>query len=299
MSNSPMITQRRQMNFSSALRYPFVNFAKVFSIVLVMTIAMALFTLLFFNSFDVAGFEAALDNWVNSPDVSHLELPDVGLGGPAIMGMFGMFAVAVVSGLWLSGYSVSVLRALLRDDEQLPAIQFGRDMIAGLYLLLAGIGYALLFFALIFCEVVVLGFTSGLGSINGFLGMAVFLLTIGAAAVMGWAYFVGMARMAAEGNQRAAWQLRHNMRIARQNWRWGAFLLLYMVLLSLGYGMISSLVGGVFGGFAGAAGATLSIILYYFFQLMQHFSTQHLIAQYALAIGIGDGKAKAGETMLV
>lgn len=286
------------MNFPSAIRYPFVNFAKVFSIVLVMTIAMALFTGLFFNSLDLEGFETAFTNWTNSEDVSHLEMPDIDLGGTAVMGIFGMFAVAVVSGLWLSGYSVSVLRALMQDEQQLPAIQLGRDLADGVYLLVAAIAYGALFLVLIIAEVAVLGITSGLGMITGLLGMAVFLLSIGAAAVMGWAYFVGMARMAAEGNQRAAWQLRRNMFIARQNWRWGAFLLLYMILLSLGYGMVSSLVGNVFGSLAGAAGATLSIILYYFFQLMQHFSTQHLIAQYAMAIGVGGGKPKADETMI-
>ncbi len=284
------------MNFSSALRYPYVNFAKVFSIVLVMTIAMALFTGLFFNSFDLAGFEETIASW---DDVNHLEMPEFDLSGSAVMGLFGMFAVAVVSGLWLSGYSVAVLRALMQDDQQLPSIQLGRDLKDGAYLLLAGLGYGLLFIALIICEVVVLGFTSGLGMLNGLLGMAAFLLTIGAAAVMGWAYFVGMARMAAEGNQRAAWQFRSNMLIARQNWRWGAFLMLYMMLLSLGYGMFSSLAGNVLGGLSGAAGATISIIMYYFFQLMQHFSTQHLIAQYAVVIGIGSDKPKVGETTLV
>lgn len=284
------------MNFSSALRYPFVNFAKVFSIVLVMTIAMALFTGLFFNSFDLEGFEAAFANWDGT---NHLDMPDLALAGTAVTGVLGMLAVAVVSGLWLSGYSVSVLRALLQNDQQLPAIQLGRDLVDGVYLLVAAIGYGLLFVALVIVEVAVLGITSGLGIINGLLGMAGFLLTIAVAAVIGWAYFVGMARMAAEGQQRAAWQLRRNMLIARQNWRWGAFLLLYMILLSLGYGVFSSLAGSVFGGLTGAAGATLSIILYYFFQLMQHFSTQHLIAQYAVAIGIGAGKPKVDEAMPV
>ena len=284
------------MNFSSALRYPFVNFAKVFSIVLVMTIAMALFTGLFFNSFDLDGFVMAFANW---DGVSHLDMPEFDLSGTAVTGALGMIAAAVFSGLWLSGYSVSVLRALMQDDQQLPPIQLGRDLADGVCLLLVAIGYAALFVGLIIAESIVLGITGGLGIINGLLGMAAFLLTIGLAAVMGWAYFVGMARMAAEGHHRAAWQLRRNMVIARQNWRWGAFLLLYMILLSLGYGMFSSLAGNVFGGMVGAAWMTLSIILYYFFQLMQHFSTQHLIAQYALAIGIGGEKPKAGETLVV
>ena len=284
------------MNLPSALRYPFVNFAKVFSIVLVMTIAMALFTGLLFNAVDFDGIFAALANW---DGVSHLDMPEIAFGGNAIMGLAGILAVAIVSGLWLSGYSVAVLRALMRGERLLPAIELGRDMTDGAYLFVASLAYGLLFVALIVVEVFALGILGQIGFLAGLFGMAAFALTIAAMAVMGWAYFVGMARMAAEGNQRASWQLRYNMGVARQNWKWGAFLLMYMFLLTMLYGVVSSIVDGVFGGLMGAAGMTLSIILYYFFNLMQHFSTQHLIAQYAEAIGIGGGKEKIGETIIV
>ena len=286
------------MTFSSALRYPFTNFAKVFSIVLAMTIAMAVFCMLLFNAFDFEGFFATLASWdgVNHPDLSPYQIT-----GSAILAVFGILAVAIISGLWLSGYSVSVLRALLEGDQTLPPVQFGREVRDGVYLLLASLAYGLLFVALIMAVGIALGVTSGLGAINGLLGLGAFLAMICVAAVMGWAYFVGMARMAVDGHHRGAWQLRANMKIARDNWRWGAFLLLYMVLLTLLYGFVSSLADGIFGGIMGAAGMTLSLILYYFFNLMQHFSTQHLIAQYAVAVGIGGGgeKEKVGETLVV
>ena len=284
------------MSLSSAIRYPFVNFAKVFSIVLVMTIAMALFAGLFFNAVDFESIFAAFANW---DGVSHMDFPEVNFGGSAVMGLAGIVGVAIVSGLWLSGYSVAVLRALMDGQTLLPAVSFARDFVDGVYLLVASLAYGLLFVALLVVEVFVLGILGQMGFLAGLFGLAAFAITIAAAAVMGWAYFVGMARMAAESNQRAAWQLRENMGIARQNWKWGAFLLMYMFLLTMMYGVVSSIVDSVFGGLIGAAGMTLSIILYYFFNLMQHFSTQHLIAQYAEAVGIGGGKEKMGETIIV
>ena len=79
------------------------------------------------------------------------------------------------------------------------------------------------------------------------------------------------------------------MRVARNNWAKGLSLLLYMIAFSIIYGVVRSVVDGVFGGLLGMnllAGITLSIIMYYIFNLMQHFSTQVLIAQYATEIGI-------------
>ncbi len=284
------------MNFSSAIRYPFVNFAKVFSIVLVMTIAMALFTGLLFNAIDLEGSITELSAW---DGISHLDLPPFSFSGNAVMGVAGIIGVAIVSGLWLSGYSVSVLRALMQGERLLPMIAFSRDFVDGIYLFLASLAYGLLFVVLLVVEFIVLSIVGQLGFLAGLFGLAAFALSIAAVAVMGWAYFVGMARMAAEGDRRAAWQFRYNIGIARQNWKWGAFLLLYMFLLTMIYGVFSSLVGNLFGGLVGEAYMTISIILYYFFNLMQHFSTQHLIAQYAEAIGIGGGKGKMGETLIV
>ena len=98
-------------------------------------------------------------------------------------------------------------------------------------------------------------------------------------AIMGWAYLIGMARFAAAGERKASWQIFLNLRLARENWRGGAKLLLYMIALTLIYGVVRSLVDTALGGFTGSFGMAsiaLSIIIYYIFNLMQHFSTQHL-----------------------
>ena len=71
------------------------------------------------------------------------------------------------------------------------------------------------------------------------------------------------------------------------NWRSGAALLAYMIFLTIIYGILRGIVDGITGGIGGLMlGITLSIIIYYFFNLMQHFSTQHLIAQFATEIGL-------------
>ena len=85
------------------------------------------------------------------------------------------------------------------------------------------------------------------------------------------------------------------MRIARENWTKGAGLLVYMIVLSIIYGIVRGIVDGIFGGVVGMLGITLSIVIYYVFNLMQHFSTQHLIAQYAVHFGIGGDDYDAGK----
>lgn len=275
------------MNFSSAFKYPFRNFAKVMSIVLAMTIAFAVFTAMTLNSYDWTSLLAEL--------IGH-DLPDSyartfqPLGGTTVTGIVGLLLVAVVSGFWTSGYSVEVVRAVMREQEWMPAVDFGRNVKDGAYLFASSLAYWALFVALI----VVLAVVGGLlGEMVEFARAIVAFGSIacvfGAAFVMGWGYFVGMARFAAEGDHKASWRIWENMRFAWSNWQKGARLALYMIAFSIIYGIVRQIVDGVFGGLIGAdlfAGFTLSIIIYYIFNLMQHFSTQVLIAQYAVEIGI-------------
>jgi len=275
------------MNFSDAFKYPFRNFAKVLSIVLAMTIAFAVFIAMTLNSYDWTSLLAEL--------IGH-DLPDSyartfqPFGGTTIAGIVGLLLVAVVSGFWTSGYSVEVVRAVMREQEWMPAVDFGRNVKDGAYLFASSLAYWALFVALI----VVLAVVGGLlGEVVEFartiVAIGAIVCVFGAAFVMGWGYFVGMARFAAEGDHKASWRIWENMRFAWSNWQKGARLALYMIAFSIIYGIARQIVDGVFGGLMGAnlfAGFTLSIIIYYIFNLMQHFSTQVLIAQYAVEIGI-------------
>ncbi len=275
------------MNFTNAIKYPFQNFAKVMSIVLAMTIAFAVFIAMIINSHDWTPLLTAMTNLDVSQ--SHTETLQP-LSGTTITGVFGLLLVAIVSGFWLSGYSVEVIRAVMREETWMPEVNLGQNIKDGVALFAASAAYWGLFVLLM---VVMVTLTGLLGQIIDILGLlaalASFVIVVGAALVMGWAYFVGMARFAAEGDYRAAWQIRRNIRIARENRGPGFTLLLYMIAISLLYGVVRQVVDGVFGGLLNAnmlAGVTLSLIIYYLFNLMQHFSTQHLIAQYAWKIGL-------------
>ena len=278
------------MNFSNAFRYPFRNFAKVMSIVLVMTIAIAVFIAMLINSHDWSPLLAHMYGFETLEPTTETLQP---LNSTAISGIFGLLLAAVISGFWLSGYSIEVIRSIMRNEEWMPAIEFGRNLKDGFYLFVSSVAYWLLFMVLV---VVLAVAASIVGSFDGFgrffyLAAAVFALA--AVCIMGWGYLVGMARYAAEGDYKASWQVWRNMRMARTNPRTGFVLLLYMIALSIIYAVVRGIVDGIFGGITGAnlfAGITVSIIIYYVFNLMQHFSTQHLIAQYAVEIGIGDDR---------
>ena len=268
------------MSFSSAFKYPFHNFAKVMSIVLVLTIAIAVFTAMILNSHDwspllknLYGFDA-VDTSANTLEP---------LSGTTIIGIFGLVVVAIVSGFWLSGYSIEVIRAVMREDEWMPAVDLSQNVKDGALLFVSSIVYWLLFIALVIVVAV------GNLMLGGVVTLILMVFAFCAICVMGWGYFVGMARFALEGDYRASWEIWKNMRAARVNWRSGARLLLYMVAFTFIYGIVRQIADGIFGGLAGDnlfAWVTLYIIIYYILNLMQHFSMQVLIAQYATEIGL-------------
>ncbi len=272
------------MSFSSAFKFPFKNFAKVFSIVLVLTIAFAIFLGLLLNSHD----------W--SPLVAHLYGLDPAdydngapgpMGGSAVAGLLGLVVVAIVSGFWLSGYSIEVIRSVASDNEFMPEVEFSRNLKDGFYLFLSSVVYWLILVVILVVLMVVLMAVESIDIVKMLVATLGFLFTAAAMCLMGWAYFIGMARFALEGEHRASWQVRRNLQLSIANWRKGATLLVYMIFLSIIYNSLRGIVDGIFGGVGGLmVGVTLSVIIMYFFNLMQHFSTQHLIAQFANEIGL-------------
>ncbi len=276
------------MSFSKAFRYPFQNLAKVIGIVLVLTIAFAAFIGLVLNSHDWSPLWDQINAWDPAEHNAEHNIEEMeAMGATTGFGILGLIVAAALSGFWISGYSVEVVRAVLDKDDVMPGINFSRNLKDGFFLFLSSIAYWILFMVLLAAELFVIQATQSLGAVSALLAIAGLVVTVIALAVMGWAYFVGMARFAAEGNHRAVFDIRRNIGIAGKHRAAGATLLMYMVGLSIIYGGVRSLVDGIFGGAAGMLGITLSIVLYYIFNLMQHFSTQHLIAQYAVQIGIG------------
>ena len=275
------------MNFSSAFRYPFQNFAKVMSIVLVLTIGFAVFIAMMINSYDWSPLLAYVDGVETIESTAETFQP---INGTTISGLIGLLLVAVVSGFWLSGYSINVVSSVMRNEEWMPAIDFARNFMDGARLFVSSVAYWLFFIVLVVVLAVAASIVGPFDGFGRFFYLASAVFAVAAVCIMGWGYLVGMARFAAEGDYKASWQIWRNMRMARANPRAGLVLLLYMIALSIIYGVIRGIADGIFGGIIGSnifAGITLSIIIYYVFNLMQHFSTQHLIAQYATEIGIG------------
>jgi len=268
------------MDFVTALKYPFNSTAKVISIVLVMTIAFAACLALVVSAYD----------WSSYIYFDADAVPDhAALGAIALLGLLGLLVVAVVEGFWISGYSVDVIRSVMAGREALPMVEFGRNVGAGFYLFLSALLYGLLF---ILYAVVALLLASVFGEsvLGGLLGFLAVIAAIPLLFVMGWGYYIGMARYAAEGNRGAVFQVQANMRMARANLGPSVSLVGYQILLGIIYHIVSRVAEGVFGGIAGAdvlLALTISLIVFFMLNLFQHFSGQHLIAQYAMRIGIG------------
>lgn len=294
------------MDFPSAIRYPFQNLPRVISIVLVMTIALSICLGLVISTRDWSPFVAmfyGVDLHMVDPGAStsvsqaQATAVDQPFSWATLAGVLGLLIVAVVSGFWISGYSLEVVRSIMNGSETLPGIDFGRNMKDGFYLFVATLAYCLIFAVISLVEISLLGLTDSAAGLNIFVVLASVIVSVVALALMGWAYFIGMGRFASEGDYKASWQIFRNIKLARENWREGLKLLMYMIALTIIYGVVRSLLETALGGFIGAFGMasiTFTIVIYYIFNLLQHFSSQHLIAQFAVTI-LDDQRLAPGE----
>ena len=271
------------MSFSKAFKYPFNNFADVFSLVLILTIAVAVFLGIALNSYDWTPILA--DLYDLDPSLYYIGEVEP-LNGMAVFGILGAIVVFIVEGFWISGYSIEVVRAVMSDVESLPNLDFMRNLKDGFYLFVSSLAYWLAFVIILLVTMTAIRVTRSVPPLDTIVVFVSVVVTVIAVALMGWAYLIGMARFAAEGGYKASWEIRKNLRLARENWRNGANLLVYMVVITFVFGFGRGIVDGIFGGVSGMVGVTLSVVIYYFFNLFQHFSTQHLIAQFATEIGI-------------
>ena len=279
------------MSFSDAFKYPFRNFAKVLSIVLVLAIALSLCIALMLNTHDWIPLLETIYGIEQPIGAADTAMP---MSGTAVIGTVGLLLVVVLSGFWLTGYSIEIIRSVTRRDDWMPKIEFGRNVKDGFFLFVASIAYGLLLILLLVVLYLPINLVGSI-AILGFLALLAFILvSLGGIALLGWAYFIGMARFAAESDRGALWQFGRNLRLARENWRAGVKLNLKMIAMSIIYVVVFTIVDAIVEGVSAGifsselvAAFTVSIISYYVFNLTQHFSTQHLIAQYAAEIGIG------------
>ena len=277
------------MSFSRAFKYPFHNSAKVISIVLVMTIAFVICIALVANSADWSPFLQSVYDDPTHTDFAHEE----SVGAGMLLGGLGLLVIIVFGGFWINGYSVAVVGEVIEGNDTMPAIEFGKNLRQGFALFLSGLAYILANILIMFALFVVISIAAKLGGLISVpVSLAGFIAAFAFAALSGWAYFIGMARYAVEDNRAPLFEIVRNIKVARKNARRGIGLALYFIALTIIYGIARTTVDSLLGGLVGAdivVAAAISVSVYFFFNLFQHFSTQHLIAQYAMAVDIGQG----------
>ena len=286
------------MDIASALRYPFNSAAKVFQIVLALSLALVVCLALIANSADWSPWVQEFQTMIEQPEAWAAEHEAAGMDGMesfafpagASLGLLLMLAVAVFGGFWISGYSLDVVRSVMAGDENMPDFDYGANLRAGFQLFLACLVYGIVGCVVVVAFVVV----AGLGGLAAILG---FVIMIALFVLLGWAYYVGMARMAAGQGVGALFAVLENLAMAKRNWQSGLALTGWSIVLALVYKVASGVVDGIVGGLMAGdivLDFAILIVVFFAFNFFQHFSTQHLLAQYAMGIGIsaGGGKAK-------
>ena len=285
------------MDIASALRYPFNSAAKVFQIVLALSLALVVCLALIANSADWSGWVQELQMMIEAPEAWAAEHEAAGMDGlesfalpaGAGLGLLLMLLVAVFGGFWISGYSLDVVRSVMAGDENMPDFDYGTNLRAGFQLFLACLVYGIAGCVVLVAFVIV----AGLGGLAALLG---FVVMIGLWALLGWAYYVGMARMAAGQGLGALFAVLENLKTARRHWKSGVALTCWSIVLALVYKVASGVIDGIVGGLMAGdivLDFAILIVVFFAFNFFQHFSTQHLLAQYAMNIGIGAGGEKA------
>ncbi|MCY4537191.1 MAG: DUF4013 domain-containing protein [Chloroflexi bacterium] len=277
------------MDFASAFKYPFHNSPKVLSIVLTLTILITFCVVLIVSAGDWSSYMQLAEVHDTMDQLGEMDP----LSSTAALGFLGTVVLMILGGFWLNGYSVEVIRAIMDNNETMPGVEIGANLGRGFWIFLSVLWYGFVSLLLIMALVVIAGIFSALSeALGGIAGIAGFIVFIAYVFVAGWAYFVGLARYARGADRSSLFAILHNMRIARAHSGLSLRLSACMIGLMLIYGFVKSIVDGIIGGFLGpdlVVAAAISILTYFAFNLFQHFSTQHLIAQYAMEIAI-DGQ---------
>jgi len=284
------------MDFSESLGYPLkgVNIPKVLTIVLMAVIIGA--------SIFVAGV-ALQSFWV----------------------VLLILPVLLAYSLFVQGYIISVIKSVMDDEEALPAFRLGRDMGRGAILFLASIVYAIpiiimmvIFFALIGVNANAQSDDVGAGFILVACGGG--LAFVATSIVLGFSYIVGQIRYAAEDSVGALFNIGKNFGVVMSNLGKTFGLFIRQFGIAVVFGIFSSIILNVISAFfAGVTnkaffalsdgnmdgimelGMPIAIFgsLYYTvsltINLMQGFSSAHLIAGYGAELGYAPNKLKNDE----
>ncbi len=267
----------------------------------------------------------------NIPKILTIVLVFVILGVSLIVAAFAFESLAIAFlfiplliayGLFLGGYTISVIKAVMEGEESMPAFAIGGDIGRGFMVVIAGIIYYIPFFVLFFCMFSIMG--AGLGAsadtiedaMGGSILMMCGMMLVGVifGFIIQYALTVGMVRYASEGRSGALFDFGTNFSTVMSNIGTTFGLFFRQIGIGIVFAIISSVLGGVISGIFGGAmnelafandvddivslGMPLAIFfsLYYLvtmtISLMQAFSGAHLMAGYGLDLGLRKGKPK-------
>lgn len=284
------------MNIDSALQYPFKSLAKVLTIVLIFTTAFTFFLAMLFNSFDFMAYMEGLAYYIDYDYMPDMPEPSA-LFFPSIIGLIGTM---IVQGFWISGYGISVIRHIMEGYEKLPAFQFNKNIVDGLALFFASLWYAVAALPVLFIFLILVGM---MGSNDSTSGLAVLtfcsgiIMAIPMIFLLGWSYFIGMVRCAFENDRSALFQIPTNLGIARRNVKTSFTLTGFQILLAIIFGFASQGINWVldiisdivFGNSLDSnmflTVVVISLIITFTINIIQQFSSLHLLAQYGHNLG--------------
>ena len=272
------------MEFTRAFRFPFHNSAKVTSIVLVMTIIFTFFVILIANSFDWAPHLQTF-GYGDAAEVADMsEEPGAGV----FVGLMGLLAFLVFGGFWINGYSVDVVRTVMNGIDTMPEVEIGANIRKGFWIFLSGLWYGIAALVVMGVLALIGSLISNMGGLIGVLGaLAAIIAGFAFVCLSGWGYLIGIAMYAVQEKRELLFAISRNIGIARANLGISFKLLGYNVLLYVVYSVVRGILERLFGAVVGpdlVVAATLGFIIYFAANLFLHFSTQHLIAQYGLAL---------------
>ncbi|MGB1286133.1 MAG: DUF4013 domain-containing protein [Aggregatilineales bacterium] len=276
------------MSFSDALKYPFNNFFRVMQIVLFFAIFIAALVTTAFNTGD----------W------------DLILGLSLI--------ITLAQALMLSGYSIRIIRGLMRNHENkeyLPPFEFIKDCGRGFLVTLATIIYMIPAFIVSVCAMMAVmstisssRYSYGTGSsmpvsgemIDSSIFALIFLLPFFVFPIM--ALLVGMMRYAAEERSSALFETGKNWKIVtgnmalmrgliiRQFGMWVLFFILTNISEFIYAAVINELPVSDTPQSTFVMLTVIGFIIGTTISIFHQFSSTHLIAQRAEALGIGGRK---------
>ncbi|MEO0597169.1 MAG: DUF4013 domain-containing protein, partial [Chloroflexota bacterium] len=223
-------------------------------------------------------------------------------------------------GLFMSGYGVTIIRAINKGEDALPAFQIGKNISDGFRIFLAGLIYMLTIIILVVIVAMMMTASMSDAFMNDMLytletgrepayssdyeqamGGAVLMLCgtmivmVPLAIILSFAAQIGIVRYAIEEESRVLFQFGTNTQLVFSNFGKVFKLLILMIVLGLAYGLMGGILGGLVGVVLGAGVSSgigliiFAVVLNIVSQLlgtMQQVTNFHLLAGFAQETGL-------------